>query len=50
MDPADYVLEPFSMEETAELDRVIARASEAVICLLNDGVEAAMARFNHAVG
>lgn len=49
VDPADYVLESFSTDETAELDGVIARASEAVICLLNDGAQTAMARFNHAV-
>ena len=46
MEAADYVLEPFSPEEARELDEVISRASEAVICLLQDGVQRAMERFN----
>jgi peptidyl-tRNA hydrolase, PTH1 family len=46
MDPADYVLEPFSAQEVAELDDLVSRASQAVMCLLHDGSERAMAQFN----
>jgi PTH1 family peptidyl-tRNA hydrolase len=46
VDPADYVLEDFSPQEVAELDDVVARASAAVICLLQDGSQRAMAQFN----
>jgi peptidyl-tRNA hydrolase, PTH1 family len=46
MEPADYVLEAFSDQEAAELDDVVTRASEAVICLLRDGSQKAMAQFN----
>jgi PTH1 family peptidyl-tRNA hydrolase len=46
MEAADYVLETFSPHEVAELGDVISRASEAVICLLQDGVQRAMERFN----
>lgn len=49
MDPADYVLEPFSAEEAAGLDDVIARAAAAVVCLLRDGSQKAMAQFNAAL-
>ena len=48
MDSADYVLEPFSAREVAELDSVVSRASQAVTCLLDDGSEKAMAQFNRA--
>jgi PTH1 family peptidyl-tRNA hydrolase len=48
MDPADYVLEPFSAQEVAELDDVVSRAGQAVICLLQDGSQRAMAQFNCA--
>src|SRR5512143_3094662 len=48
MDSADYVLEPFSTQEVADLDDVISRASQAVTCLLRDGSQKAMARFNSA--
>lgn len=48
MDPADYVLDPFSAEEAAELEDVIARAAAAVACVLQDGSQKAMAQFNAA--
>lgn len=48
MDSADYVLETFSAQEVADLDDVISRASQAVTCLLHDGSQKAMARFNSA--
>lgn len=47
IDPTDFVLEPFSTEETAQLDRVISRAANAVECLLEEGIHRAMERFNH---
>jgi PTH1 family peptidyl-tRNA hydrolase len=48
MESADYVLEPFSTQEIAELDEVVSRASQAVTCLLHDGSQKAMAQFNCA--
>jgi PTH1 family peptidyl-tRNA hydrolase len=46
MDSADYVLEPFSAQESAELDDVAARAMQALMCLLQEGIQKAMAQFN----
>jgi PTH1 family peptidyl-tRNA hydrolase len=48
MDPAEYVLESFSPQEIGGLDEVIARASAAVVCVLHDGSQRAMAQFNSA--
>jgi PTH1 family peptidyl-tRNA hydrolase len=48
MDSADFVLDSFSAGESAELIDVVSRASEAVICLLRNGSEIAMAQFNSA--
>ena len=48
IDAVDYVLEPFSAEETAELGAVVSRACEAVISLLHDGGQRAMEQFNRA--
>jgi PTH1 family peptidyl-tRNA hydrolase len=48
MDSADYVLEPFGAEEKRELGEVIARASEAVVLLLEKGGQRAMEQFNRA--
>jgi len=31
------------------LDEVVARAAESVICLVRDGIERAMARYNRAI-
>jgi PTH1 family peptidyl-tRNA hydrolase len=45
-DAVDYVLEPFSPQEAAELGDVVTRASEAIISLIRDGIEHAMAQFN----
>ena len=44
--PTAYVLEPFSPEERAGLDRVVSRAAEAVVCLLEEGPQKAMEKFN----
>ena len=48
VDPVDYVLQPFNAEENAALGGVIARAGEAVMSLLCEGSQRAMARFNRA--
>ena len=44
----DYVLAPFDPGERAELDDNIDRAVAAVSCILEDGIERAMERFNRA--
>lgn len=49
MDPTDFVLEPFTVEEYGQLDKLVARAAEAVITLLRDGGKQAMEQFNRAV-
>ncbi len=48
VDPTDYVLEPFAPEERAQLEEVVSKAADAVECLLLEGPERAMARFNRA--
>ena len=48
VDPVDYVLQPFEAEETGALGGVISRAAEAVMCLLREGSQLAMERFNRA--
>jgi PTH1 family peptidyl-tRNA hydrolase len=45
-DPVEYVLEPFSPEETAVIGPAVARAGEAIDVALAEGVEAAMNRFH----
>jgi PTH1 family peptidyl-tRNA hydrolase len=42
----DYVLGPMTAEERRILDEAVATAGEAILCLLADGVEAAMNRYN----
>jgi PTH1 family peptidyl-tRNA hydrolase len=46
MDPADYVLQNFSAGEEEVFGPLRARACDAVECWLQDGIEAAMNRFN----
>ncbi len=46
VDPADYVLEPFTQDEAAVVDASEARAVLALECLVMEGVEAAMNQFN----
>lgn len=48
IDPTDYVLQPFSREERSRLEGVISRAADAVACLLEEGPQQAMERFNRA--
>jgi len=45
-DPVDYVLGDFSPQEKPLVEDAIARVSEAVLCLLTEGVAAAMNRYN----
>ena len=50
-DPADrtltdHVLTPFSSEERRQMESVLEQATDAVLCIVESGVEAAMNRFN----
>ncbi|MGQ9598232.1 MAG: aminoacyl-tRNA hydrolase [Anaerolineae bacterium] len=49
MDPADYVLQPFEMDQRPLLLEAIQRAVTAVECWLTEGIAAAMDRFNRVV-
>ncbi len=46
MDPADYVLQPFTEQEAALAGEAVGRATAAVECWLSEGIVAAMDRFN----
>jgi PTH1 family peptidyl-tRNA hydrolase len=46
MDPADYVLKPFSAGQQPEVAVAIERAADAVECLLTDGLGGAQNLFN----
>ncbi|MBN1483791.1 MAG: aminoacyl-tRNA hydrolase, partial [Chloroflexia bacterium] len=45
-DPIDYVLRPFRPAEEAILANSLDRAVEAIVCLLNEGLDMAMSRYN----
>jgi len=45
-DGIDYVLEPFPTEQEALLPEVLARAADACIAVVTQGLERAMSRFN----
>jgi PTH1 family peptidyl-tRNA hydrolase len=45
-DSADYVLEPFSHQERAQIEPVLDRAVQALECIVVKGVAAAMNEFN----
>lgn len=49
MDPAAYVLQGFSAEESILQQIVCERAAAALECWLREGIEVAMARFNGSV-
>lgn len=49
MDPADYVLQDFSAEEEVLLDEVLEHAVDAIEAWLDQGIEAAMSRYNSSV-
>src|SRR2546422_10092571 len=46
MDPADFVLTPFTVEERATMEVALDRAAEAIETALREGLPAAMNRFN----
>jgi len=46
VDPADYVLEPFTQDETTAIDSAIDLAVDALACLVVEGPDAAMNRFH----
>lgn len=46
VEPADFVLKPFSPEEVEQLGAVVARASNAALCILQEGGQRAMEKFN----
>jgi PTH1 family peptidyl-tRNA hydrolase len=48
MDPADYVLEPLKGDKLARLEGSIPTAAQAVIDVLERGIDAAMAEHNQA--
>lgn len=50
MDPADYVLQPFSSQEQACLTQVLEWSVAAIECWLDEGIVAAMDRFNRPLG
>ena len=45
-DQADWVLSKFHGADQAAIDAAVARAADAIACLLSDGPDAAMSRFN----
>jgi peptidyl-tRNA hydrolase len=46
VDPADYVLEPFTQDETAVIEASVDLAVLALECLVVEGPDAAMNRFH----
>ena len=46
MDPADFVLTPFTVEERAVMEVALDRAAEAIDTALREGLPVAMNRFN----
>jgi PTH1 family peptidyl-tRNA hydrolase len=49
MDPADYVLQPFANDEEPIISEVLEQAVAAIECWLEEGIVAAMDRFNQPV-
>jgi len=45
-DPADFVLRRFSATERDQLDEFLERASDALLCLVREGLSNAQSRFN----
>jgi PTH1 family peptidyl-tRNA hydrolase len=45
-DLAEHVLSPFSREDRRLIDEAVTRAADAVLCILHEGVDAAMNKFN----
>jgi PTH1 family peptidyl-tRNA hydrolase len=48
MEPVDYVLQPISDEEMRELNKIVDRAADSVVCLFRDGLRRAMELYNRA--
>lgn len=46
VEPADFVLKPFLPDEVEQLDAVVARAANAALCILQEGGQRAMEKFN----
>lgn len=46
MDPAAYVLQPFSDRELEVVSDILAQAADAALAFVRDGIESAMNRFN----
>lgn len=49
MDPRDFVLSRFEEEELPVVNRMVRRAAEAALCWVEEGVQAAMSRYNGPV-
>ena len=43
---ADHVLDRFSKRERQEIDVTLEEAADAVECILSDGIDAAMTKYN----
>ena len=50
MDPAGYVLTPFSAREKSSLDEVLTRAAECLTVILHEGIETALNRYQRRKG
>jgi PTH1 family peptidyl-tRNA hydrolase len=48
MDPADYVLQDFSVDEQTVVDVTLEQAVAAIETWLSDGIEAAMSLYNRS--
>jgi PTH1 family peptidyl-tRNA hydrolase len=46
MDAADFVLDPFAVDELKELPKIIDRATDSLLCLLRQGPQKAMELYN----
>ena len=49
MDPADYVLQDFSRDETKTLSEILDHAADAVLVFVKEGLDTAMNKFNGEV-
>ena len=48
-DLADYVLSRFAEDDRKKVEEALERAADAAVCLMTDGVEAAMNEYNRKV-
>ena len=48
MDPADYVLQPFSHEQQELIEAVLSRAADAIETFVSSGIRSAMSIFNRS--